>query len=208
MDGAQKKPHWTRLILRLPKVVQREFRTRGGDARFLMWVSFLIGFAWVRFVAWLDRIASTQVAVTKDVKLGSPAVIGGYHPHHIAAGVFFLAVAGWLAIHYAGPRVLKVISLLYGVGLAFAADEVGYIVEGMGRTYGYSWEVFTLVGLIGGLMMTSVYFPAFWNSYFPNAWARLERRVIALVRRHPPAPVAVPSTPTPTPAPAEPPSQP
>ncbi len=47
----------------------------------------------------------------------------GLHVHHFAYGFFILAISGFLALVFSGPRAKFLISLLYGVGLGLAFDE-------------------------------------------------------------------------------------
>lgn len=47
------------------------------------------------------------------------------HVHHFTYGFFILAIAGFLALIFSGPRATFRIALLYGVGLALAMDEFG-----------------------------------------------------------------------------------
>ncbi len=47
------------------------------------------------------------------------------HIHHFTYGFFILAIAGYLALIYNGPRAKFRTALLYGVGLALAMDEFG-----------------------------------------------------------------------------------
>jgi len=49
----------------------------------------------------------------------------GVHVHHYAYGFFILAVAGYLALVFSGPRAKYLISLLHGFGLGLAFDEFG-----------------------------------------------------------------------------------
>lgn len=49
----------------------------------------------------------------------------GIHVHHFAYGFFILAIAGYLALVFSGPRAKYWISLLHGFGLGLAFDEYG-----------------------------------------------------------------------------------
>ena len=49
----------------------------------------------------------------------------GIHVHHFAYGFFILAIAGYLALVFSGPRAKYLISLLHGFGLGLAFDEFG-----------------------------------------------------------------------------------
>jgi len=47
------------------------------------------------------------------------------HIHHFAYGFFILAISGYLALIFDGPRAKYLISLLHGFGLGLAFDEFG-----------------------------------------------------------------------------------
>ena len=49
----------------------------------------------------------------------------GLHVHHFTYGFFILAIAGYLALIFNGPRAKYFIALLFGVGLGLAFDEFG-----------------------------------------------------------------------------------
>ena len=49
----------------------------------------------------------------------------GIRVHHFAYGFFILAIAGYLALVFSGPRAKYLIALLHGFGLGLAFDEFG-----------------------------------------------------------------------------------
>lgn len=49
----------------------------------------------------------------------------GLHVHHFTYGFFILAVAGYMALVFNGPRAKYLIALLFGMGLGLAFDEFG-----------------------------------------------------------------------------------
>jgi hypothetical protein len=189
----------------VPRRIRREFRTHGGEPRFLMWVSFLLAFAWAR--TWVLFFGSHAPNVSfAEIEIGSRIAIAGYHPHHIATGVLLLAIVGWLHIHYRSQLLLKVTAVLYGLGLGLIVDEIGFIVEGIVPYHDDFAEVFVLVVAISAVMMTSVYFPSFWAGLERHA-QRLYARQVGRLRRRP-APSAAPgSTAAAAPAEAEPPEK-
>lgn len=48
------------------------------------------------------------------------------HVHHYVYGFFILAVSGYLALTFDGPRAKFLISLLHGLGLGLSFDEFGF----------------------------------------------------------------------------------
>lgn len=201
-----------RALVWVPARLRKEFRTRGGDVRFLMWVSFLVAFLWARTWVLFFGPHSPTLTFHDEFQVGSKIVIGGYHPHHIATGVLFLALSGWLSIYFSGRQIVRFLAVLYGMGLGLIVDEIGFIVEGIVPYKDDFPEVFVLVVGISAVMMTTIYFPHFWAS--------LETRVKRLWRRRPreaPPPsaaplrlelVSMPASAEPQPAPEPPPETP
>lgn len=187
---------WRDAVSWLPRKVHHQFRTRGGDTRFLIWISFLITFLWARIT--LTYVpAAPNVGVPGQVEVGGRLVFFGYHPHHIANGVLFLAIAGWIGLHYQGRTVTRIAGVLYGVGLGLIVDEAGFIIEGF--TYGNDFpEVFIIVVTVGGLLMSTVYAPSFWASFHAGmrrvwmrgmeAYRRWRGREAPLAPEEPPGP--------------------
>lgn len=190
-------------LLWVPKRVRKEFATRGKDTVFLVWVAFIVAFAWAR--TWVTVIGKNVPNLTwhDEFTFGRHIIIAGYHPHHIALGVLLLAIAGWMGIFFAGKQVHRIAGVMYGIGLGLIVDELGFIVDGM-TPYKNDWdEVFVVAILLTGLFMSVVYFRSFWTSLESRlrfAFRRHRRRQIVKV----PAPSAPVSSVGPAPAPAEP----
>ena len=168
------------LLLSVPRRVRKEFVTRGGDARFLVFVFFVLAFLWAR--TWVTVVGKYAPVLTvyDKFEFGRRIVILGYHPHHIALGVLLLAIAGWIGIFFAGKQLHRLAGVMYGVGLGLIVDEMGFIVEGM-VPYRDDWvEVGIMVLLLGSFFMSIVYFPSFWNALETRAKAALRRAF----RRH------------------------
>ena len=141
---------------------QRLLRARGGDTRFLIGVTFLLTFLWIRITtAYLEPAPS--VGSPGFVQIGGRTVFFGYHPHHIAWGILWLAVAGWITIHYHRVGLTRAASVMYGLGLGLIVDEASLVVRGINPGNDLL-EVVILVVLIGALLMSTVYAPAFWKS--------------------------------------------
>jgi hypothetical protein len=49
-----------------------------------------------------------------------------YRVHHFVYGFFILAISGYLALVFSGPRAKYLIALLHGLGLGLAFDEFGF----------------------------------------------------------------------------------
>ncbi len=55
--------------------------------------------------------------------------ISGVHIHHYVFGIFFLTIAGFLALVFRGPRATAGIALLYALGVGLTYDEFGFWVN-------------------------------------------------------------------------------
>lgn len=190
---------WRNALSWVPRRVGHQFRTRGGDTRFLIWVSFLLTFLWARIT--LTYVpAAPNVGVPGHMEFGGRTIIFGYHPHHIVTGIVLLALAGWIGLHYSGKALTRLAGLCYGVGLGLIVDEAGFVVEGF--TYRNDFpEVFIIVVTVGGLLMSTVYAPSFWAAV--HAWfGRWGRRAYGYYRRWrggpPEPPGGAPSEPPPS----------
>lgn len=148
-----------------PAVVRREFKSKSSTTPFLIWVSFLLSFSLSRLYVILAGSASEGRGDTSQVSfaIGQNIIIAGYHVHHIAIGVLLLAVAGWLGLHYRGRQIARTSALMYGIGLGFIIDEVGFLIGNI-RPYRGDVETFYIAIAIGALLMSAVYFPRFWRS--------------------------------------------
>ena len=57
---------------------------------------------------------------------GLNITIADVHIHHFVWGISVLAISGYLALIFDGPRAKSLISLLYGFGLGLAFDEFAF----------------------------------------------------------------------------------
>lgn len=167
----------TRLLfpLKLAGIVRNEFRKRGHDTHFLMWISFLAAFTTGR--VWVLTVGRSAPDITATYSVGARVIVAGYHIHHIGVGVILIVVAGFLTLHYAGRRLNRLSAILYGVGLGFIVDEIGFIVGGI-EPYNGDYEVFFLFVVISSLFMLGIYWPQFYrNLEWPfRMMARARRR--------------------------------
>ncbi|MCG3200928.1 MAG: hypothetical protein NFCOHLIN_00790 [Gammaproteobacteria bacterium] len=88
--------------------------------------------------------------------------IGGTHVHHLNMGIFALAaVAGILLFMPPRGRLLTLVAVGYGIGLALTFDEFGMWLH-LGGGY---WQraSFDAVTVIGGALLLLAYTPPFWQ---------------------------------------------
>ncbi len=63
----------------------------------------------------------------------------GLHVHHYAFGIFALAIAGYTALVFKGPRATFWIALLYGFGMGLVFDEFGLWLH-LQEAHGLRWN--------------------------------------------------------------------
>jgi hypothetical protein len=83
------------------------------------------------------------VAFARTLSLYWPRFHADIYPglrlHHYVYGIFLLAISGYLALLFKGPRATAWISLLYGLGLGLTFDEFGFWVN-INATRGARWN--------------------------------------------------------------------
>jgi hypothetical protein len=83
------------------------------------------------------------VALARALSLYSPGFHADIYPglrlHHYVYGIFLLAISGYLALLFKGPRATAWISILYGLGLGLTFDEFGFWIHA-NVTRGARWN--------------------------------------------------------------------
>ena len=105
----------------------------------LILVAFLLTFMFLRITVFL--IMSRTIP---DLYLH----IRGTHVHHLNYGVFLLAaVGGYLLFVRPSGRRLRVVAILYGIGMGLTFDEFGMWIH-LGGSYWQraSWDAITVIG--------------------------------------------------------------
>jgi hypothetical protein len=99
----------------------------------------------------------------------------GIHVHHFAYGFFILAIAGYLALVFSGPRAKYWISLLHGFGLGLAFDEFGiwlHLKDDDPARWGYDGFVI-IAGIIFLLLSAKYGFNFVKNHLFPPSYSEV-----------------------------------
>jgi hypothetical protein len=105
-------------------------------------------------VAFLFTFMAARVLVFLIVSRRIPDVylnLGGTHVHHLNYGIFLRsAVGAYLLLGCPGPRTLRWLAVLYGIGLALTFDEFGLWLH-LGGSY---WQraSFDAVVVIAGVL--------------------------------------------------------
>ena len=126
---------------------------------FIVMTSFFFSFLFARLWVIATR-ADTPVHQGDVTYVGRNLIIKGIHVHHFFYGFVLLCIGGWLALSYRPGRVRKVAALLYGVGLGFFIDEIGFLL-----TWGEYWSSlsYAIALLTGVAFLNVVYFTDFWR---------------------------------------------
>jgi hypothetical protein len=123
-------------------------------------------------VAFLFTFMAARVLVFLIVSRRIPDVylnLGGTHVHHLNYGIFLLsAVGAYLLLGYPGPRTLRWLAVLYGIGLALTFDEFGLWLH-LGGSY---WQraSFDAVVVIAGVLGLATVAPSM-SRFRPHHWA-------------------------------------
>src|SRR5947208_10296588 len=78
--------------------------------------------------------------------------VPGVHIHHYVYGIFILAIAGYLAMIFKGPRATSWIALLYGLGIGLTFDEFGMWLNPPFQR-GVRWSTNGFAIVIGALVL-------------------------------------------------------
>jgi len=129
------------------KLIINPFKKR--EIPFLIFSSFLITFIVLRLA----------VRLRPDIFL----TIKGVHIHHFSYGIFILAFVGFfLLIRTPERRLLRIITVIYGIGLALAFDEFGMwlrLEDDYWMRKSYDAAVIIIL-----FLLNIVYFGDFWKT--------------------------------------------
>lgn len=141
---------------------------RGKGIPFLITISFLLSFLFIRLIVLLVGSAESEFArVAKhglrpevDFYIGRNIILFGYHIHHFYFGILLICVAGWVAIVGSPTLKKKHAAIIYGTGLGLFMDEIGLLL-----TWGdyYSSLTYLLTILLVAVFLNVVFFPYFWE---------------------------------------------
>ena len=122
--------------------------------------SFIAARLWVVFTR-----ADIPIYGADATYFGRNVVIGGVHVHHFLYGIVLLGVGGWIALMSQEYGSRKLAAVLYGAGLGFFVDEIGFLL-----TWGEYWSSLTyaIVLLTAVAFINAVYFTDFWREVRKN----------------------------------------
>ena len=140
---------------------------------FIVITSFFFSFIFARL--WVTFTKADRLLYGGDATiLGKIAVIKGIHIHHFLYGFLLLCIGGWIALNYREKNIRKLAASLYGIGLGFFLDEIGFLL-----TWGEYWSSLTyaIVLLTGVVFLNAVYFVDFWND--------VRKNIVLSIKEHP-----------------------
>lgn len=129
------------------KLIINPFKKR--EIPFLIFSSFLMTFIVLRLA----------VRLRPDIFL----TVKGVHIHHFSYGIFILSIVGfYLLIRTPSRFWLRIISIIYGIGLGLAYDEFGMWL----RLEDEYWmrKSYDAVAIIILFFLNLVYFGDFWRT--------------------------------------------
>ena len=131
---------------------------------FLVMTSFFLSFIFARLWVIISR-ADAPVYQASATHIGKNLIIRGLHVHHFFYGFVLICIGGWLALNYKRGTAKKIAPLLYGAGLGFFLDEIGFLL-----TWGNYWSSlsYAIALLMGVLFLNIVYFADFWHEVRKN----------------------------------------
>ncbi len=142
----------------IKKFLTSLFLKRRKEIPFIIFFTFLITFSVARIIAYAINLNM----VPRGLFFIKTIYVRGYHIHHFNFGIAVLIIAGFLGLVDAARHHLRLIAVLYGIGLALIMDEFGLLVTLDQNVYwtraSYDGIIFTSV-----ILLNVVYFRGFWK---------------------------------------------
>lgn len=99
----------------------------------------------------LAFLISFSLARTYSLSFGKSLYILGFQVHHFYFGMLTLSVGGVIGLLVRSQKILRVASVLIGVGIGLFADEIGLLLNctSPNRTCAYAFpDTLDIIGLI------------------------------------------------------------
>lgn len=142
----------------LRRIINRLFLKHRHEIPFLIFFSFLITFILARIISY-----SVHYNIVPDFLFFVKTVyIQGYHIHHFNFGIILLIIAGFLSLVDSMRSHVRLIAILYGVGLALIVDEFGLLITLNQDAY-WGRRSYDAVMVMGLILLNAVYFRSFWR---------------------------------------------
>lgn len=107
---------------RIAFLYKKHIQDSKEEPRFLVLTSFLTTFLLARLTVYglMNNILPKPFGFL---------VVGGVHIHHLVYGVLLLLIAGFIRIPQFGKTLVRVSSVLYGIGAALTLDEFALLIH-------------------------------------------------------------------------------
>ncbi|MDO8657009.1 MAG: hypothetical protein Q7K45_07270 [Nanoarchaeota archaeon] len=132
---------------------------RRKEIPFIIFGTFLITFLIARI---LGNAVHPQGGEAQFLDFVKPVVINGNYIHHFTWGIILLAVAGFWSLTDAVKLHVRLVSILYGVGLALVMDEFGVLVTLDKNAY-WNRGSYDAIIVTTFLLLCALYFSQFWG---------------------------------------------
>lgn len=106
-----------RYIKILHHIYHKYIKQRNEEARFLILLSFLVTFLITRLIVYGITFDFLPPFIFKDTYFHN------MHIHHLVYGILLLLIAGFIRIPQFGQKLVRISSVLYGIGAALTLDE-------------------------------------------------------------------------------------
>lgn len=140
---------------------------------FMVMSSFFLSFLLARLWVVISG-ADNPVYQENATYVGKNLIIKGIHLHHFFYGFVLLCIGGWLALNYRQGAAKKIAPLLYGAGLGFFLDEIGFLL-----TWGDYWSSLSyVIALLTGVLFLNIV-------YFADFWYEVRKNMVLFSKEHP-----------------------
>lgn len=122
---------------------------------FIVFVSFLLTFAFTRAYVYLTRNdILTFPFFVENIQ------IHGVHVHHLNWGIFILSIVGFIALYDLEPELHRRLAIVYGIGLGLTFDEFALWLRLQDDYYAQlSYDAIIVIAVI---LLNIIYFEPFW----------------------------------------------
>lgn len=137
------------------------FRRHKEAIAFIILQSFFFTFITSRTFIYLNTlgIIPDRLLLNQNIR--------GVHVHHLAFGIIFLTIAGYLALNFRSKKAASYIAVLYGVGLGLAYDEFGMWLH-LKDDY-WVRQSYDAVAVIFVFLVNVIYLKNIWRKIFSLA---------------------------------------
>lgn len=151
-----------RYFQKIGKMYNTHIRGHKEEPRFLILTAFSLTFLAARLIVYNIKYQLIPFLPTRYI------VIHETHVHHLVFGIFLLLIAGFIRIPQFGHELMRLSSLLYGMGAALTLDEFSLWLRFNPDAYfGPQGRIsIDAVILFILIILTSIWHGTFWKRLF------------------------------------------